>query len=67
MGGYIQLPQITYKEVKSLIMEFLWNDKLPKISYNTLIKEIEDGGLKLMNLENKVNYQIVMDKKILGR
>jgi hypothetical protein len=39
---------------KLLIKKFIWNDKPPKVKYTTLINNVEEGGLKLQDLEFKL-------------
>lgn len=34
--------------------EFLWAGKRSKIAYNTIIRDLQDGGLRLMDLEARV-------------
>ena len=41
------------KQVKTIITDFLWNGKRPKIAYNMLIKSYSDGGLQLVDFYNK--------------
>ena len=50
----IHVPEKVYSEVKSIILDFLWDGKVAKIAYNTLIMGIDDGGLKLVDLKTKV-------------
>ena len=42
-----------FKEIKKVIMDFLWEEKPPKIAYNKIIQDYENGGLKLIDLETK--------------
>ena len=42
-----------FKKVKSLVIEFLWEGKKPLIAYDTLIKDISHGALKLTDLQAK--------------
>ena len=41
------------KEVETIIREFLWNGKKPKINYKMLQKSKINGGLKLVDLQAK--------------
>ena len=50
----IHVPETVYLEVKKIIVNFIWDGKPPKIAYNTLIQDIENGGLKLIDLKTKV-------------
>ena len=40
-----------FKEAKKAIVNFIWCDKKPKISYCTLVQPISKGGLGLADLE----------------
>jgi hypothetical protein len=42
------------KEVKDIIVNFLWDGGSSKIAYKILIQQIENGGLKLLDFEDKV-------------
>ena len=48
------VPKRVIKEVNSIIFEFLWNSKQPKVANNVMIQKIEDGGLKMMDFESKL-------------
>ena len=50
----IHVPEIVYSEVKTIISDFLWDGKVAKIAYATLIMNIDNGGLKLVDLKTKV-------------
>ena len=54
LANTILTPEKVYREVKALILDFLWDGSTPKIAYSTLIQGIEKGGLKLVDLELKV-------------
>ena len=49
----INTPTIVFKEVKKIIMNFIWENKPAKIAYNTLIQSVNEGGLGLTDLEIK--------------
>ena len=51
LTNIINTPSIVINEIKKLILEFLWGGGSPKIKHDLLIQNIEDGGLKLINLE----------------
>ncbi len=40
-----------YEKYKKIIRSFIWNDKTPKIAYDTLVAHPKDGGFKLIDLE----------------
>ena len=42
-----------FKKAKEIITKFIWNNKVPKVAYDKLIKGIQDGGLKLIDLKFK--------------
>ncbi len=50
----IHTPDIVFKEVKTIIQDFVWDCKPSKIAYDTLIQPICKGGLKLTYFEAKV-------------
>lgn len=54
LASIIKVPDTVFTEVKQLIVDFLWEGKTAKIAYSTLIQGIEQGGLKLVDLETKV-------------
>lgn len=47
-------PTRVYMEFKTIVTDFLWNNGRSKISYNLLIQDIEEGGLRLADLETRV-------------
>lgn len=59
------VPERVFVEYKSLVTDFLWDGKRSKIAYNLLIQRIEDGGLKLADLETRVHtIRLGLIKKI---
>jgi hypothetical protein len=50
----LQPPDGVIKEFKKIITDFVWNGKPPKVKYTCLINDIEEGGLKLQDLSNKI-------------
>ena len=54
LASVIWVPDRVIKEAKSIITDFIWNGKPSKISYNVLIQDIQHGGLKLIDFEQKV-------------
>ena len=55
VSGIIHTPVKYIKEVKTLVLNFLWNNKKPKIKYNVLVQNTNQGGLKLTDFECKVS------------
>jgi hypothetical protein len=47
-------PKWVLKKYEELIKAFLWNKKTAKVKYKSLINTIEDGGLRLQDLESKI-------------
>ena len=47
------IPKRIIKNLENIIREFIWNGKKAKIAFKTLQNRKEDGGLNLVNLENK--------------
>lgn len=45
----VSLPAWAYKRIKTYILKFLWDDKPAKIAYDTIIGEVEKGGLRLID------------------
>ena len=50
----IYTPENVIKEVKDILVDFLWDSKPPKIAYDVVVKGIGEGGLKLVDFESKV-------------
>lgn len=47
------MPMWVEKRVKSIVLEFLWSNKAPRIAHKTLIGSQEEGGLGLMDVEQR--------------
>ena len=47
----IDVNDVFFQQVKTIITKFLWKDKKPKIKIETLFQTIPQGGLKLSNIE----------------
>ena len=45
--------EIFYKEYKQLVLDFIWDSKIPKIKYDRLIQRYENLGIKLIDMEIK--------------
>ena len=50
-------PEEYFQRYKTLIKEFLWEGKKPKIRYNKLIQRYNQGGLQLQDLQPKCKVQ----------
>ena len=56
MYKFMALPspgKIFFNSYKCIILDFIWDGKKPRIRYDKLIQNHENGGLKLMDLETK--------------
>ena len=65
----MHMPKAYIAEIKKRITNFIWNGKLPKVKYSTLISTIEEGGLALQDVECKLKaiqikwIQNIIDEK----
>ena len=48
-------PNYEIKALETIQTSFLWNNSNPKIKHKTLCKRYENGGLKNVDIRNKVN------------
>lgn len=48
-----------FKELKHIFTDFIWNNRKPKIAYNTLIQPVADGGLNLFERTQAVKRMIL--------
>ena len=53
LASNIYVPHKVFSEVKSIILNFLWDGGSSKIAYEVIIQEIKDGGLGLIDFEEK--------------
>lgn len=61
-------PKRVFREYKQIISAFIWNGRKPKISHESIIQPIEEGGLKLIDLEVRVQVNLLQwVKLILGQ
>ena len=66
--GKIVVPKRTYQIIKTVIIDFLWNGRKPKIKYETLIAGYDEGGIRLPDFEsciqaNRVKWAISLLSK----
>ena len=50
----LHTPKWVVTKYNLLVRDFIWNSKPAKVKHNCLINSIENGGLKLQNLETKL-------------
>lgn len=55
----IQTPERVFREYKQTISAFLWNDRRPKISHESIIQPVDQGGLKHMDLRVRVQVSLL--------
>lgn len=61
-------PERVYKEYKQIITGFIWDPRKARIAYKTFTLPIEDGGLKLIDLETRVKVNLLQRvKRILTK
>jgi hypothetical protein len=46
-------------ELNKLFFNFIWEGKTEKIKRNTLIGDIQEGGLKMIHLQSFITYSKV--------
>jgi hypothetical protein len=54
LGTVYHTPKWVIKKYKEITMNFLWDNKPPKVKCANLISDTEDGGLKLLDIETKL-------------
>lgn len=52
-------PTRVCEEVKEIAREFLWSGRRSKIAYNLLLQSIQEGGLKLLDLGERVTVSLL--------
>ena len=58
-------PKHVILNVKRKILEFIWNTKRPKVKYQILTKDYDNGGIKLPDIELRLQTQRVLWAKRL--
>ena len=54
LASVIHVNEKVIKEVHKIILDFIWDGKVPKVAHATLVQNISEGGLKLVDFESKV-------------
>lgn len=57
--SYIYTPPEVFKEFRSIILSFIWDNKKAKIAYNTMTLPILEGGLNLIDLETRTQAALL--------
>ena len=50
----LNTPDWVFQKYKDTVTKFIWNNKPPKVKYNSIVNNIDKGGMKLQDLESKV-------------
>ena len=67
VAAVCQIPKVVIKGVEDLLHEFLWNGKSHKVKTKMVIQECENGGCKMVDLEEMIKaQQIKMIKRLLA-
>jgi hypothetical protein len=53
----LDAPQWVYKEANDIMFGFLWKNKPDKIKRDIIIQELEDGGLKMVDIDSLIRAQ----------
>ena len=62
----LNVPNMVVKEIDSLLWSFLWDNKQPLVSRNTMYLEKSEGGINMPNFRNTlISKQIKLIYKIL--
>jgi hypothetical protein len=54
LSSIMHVPSKIIKKLQDMIVEFVWNGKPPKVKYKCMINRIEQGGLKLQDIDSKI-------------
>ena len=66
LPSVIHVPCRVIHKVKHIVTDFISNGKPPKIAYNVIIQNIENGGIKFIDFESKVkSLKIDFIKRLL--
>lgn len=67
LASIIYVPSQVYKEVKKIIVDFLWDSKPAMIAYDVITQPISEGGLGLVDFELKCKaLKIIWIKRLLS-
>ena len=51
----IQVPEYVIKEVNKMLFKFLWSSGKEKFKRRTTVKDMDDGGLQMTDIEYQIN------------
>ena len=54
LSTIIKVPDTVISNLQNKLVNFIWEGKPPKIKYACLINKIENGGLKLQDIDSKI-------------
>ena len=67
VSNVLDPPTKNLQQIKQLLTDFIWNGRRPKVKYKSLIGDYNSGGIKLPELEIKIQTQrILWIKKLLN-
>ena len=62
----LDMPQTYIDMYQKMVATFIWDNKPPKVKYKTMINTIEEGGLKLQDINCKIEaIRLKWIKKII--
>ena len=56
----LDTPRDFVKKVKSLVLDFLWSGRKPKVKYSAIIGDKLRGGLEFPDIQSKIEAQHIM-------
>ncbi len=54
LASVIHVPNQVIKEIKDIVVDFIWDSKPANIAYSVMIQDVKYGGLKLHDFETKI-------------
>ncbi len=63
LASVIHVPSMVFKEVKHIVVDFIWEGNTSKIAYDVLIQQTEEAGLKLVDLKAMWVKHLTKDEK----
>ena len=60
ISSNLGVPEYFVKKVNTLVYHFLWGANMDKVKRNTVIGRVEQGGLKMIDIQSMIESQRVM-------
>ena len=54
LASLIEFPVEKIKVIEQLVSKFIWRGRKPKVKKRTLINDVSEGGIKLIDLNSKI-------------